>query len=221
MTQPYEGDPTDLFDFPEVPGMEEFGLVPPTRKDVDLTGYEPTAADTAPKPPKPAAPAEEPAPVQEARANPDVPEGVTDLDEDLFAFDEIFSLDDDPYYNGTLTAEGMPANDVFIPDDASAADAGPSVTVEAQAPDEKVVGRLPQPSLDDEPRRSAVIDPSEAQWAGEEPQPTVSASAEEPADEIPAAPRPRRAAPAPAAREMDLMSGPPAPAAALDRGPRI
>ena len=41
MSRSYEGERHDLFDFPEVEGLEEFGLVPPVPEEF---GVEPAAA---------------------------------------------------------------------------------------------------------------------------------------------------------------------------------
>ena len=41
---------------------------------------------------------------------------MADLDEDLFEFDEVFSLEDDPFHNGTLDPSGQPARPVPAPE---------------------------------------------------------------------------------------------------------
>ncbi|MEM6571549.1 MAG: hypothetical protein AAF957_24265 [Planctomycetota bacterium] len=122
MSRAYEAERHDLFDFPEVEGLEEFGLVPPVLEPFEEEAAKATAerrqaeaeaALAAQAAEQSASPA-----TAEARPNPPVPEGVTDLDEDLFGFDEIFSLEDDPYFNGTLTLDGAPANPIFLDEDA-------------------------------------------------------------------------------------------------------
>ena len=117
MSDPFEDPINDLFDFPEVGGLEEFGLVPPVPSGQGAQG-----ATDEPAKPAPAAAAEGPqanAPAADdsaeatvaavpARPNPPVPEGINDLDEDLFQFEELFSLDDDPYSNCLLYTSPSP-----------------------------------------------------------------------------------------------------------------
>lgn len=147
MGQPYEGEREDLFDFPEVEGLEEFGLVPPVPEGVDLTEFEkpqggapastepastatrtassetpanaapdgiaePESSGTQPVAAEPAPPSQPPTEVHEARANPPVPEGIDDLDEDLFGFDELFVPEDETLQaqvQAQAQAEAQPA----------------------------------------------------------------------------------------------------------------
>lgn len=132
MVQPYEGEIDDLFDFPEVPGLEEFGLVPPIPKDLDVSAYQAGDAGESPASDDSArsnagaeaaqANASAAASAAEPRPNPPVPEGITDLDEDLFDFHELFSLEDDPFYNGTLAQDGTPLLDQSGAEDQAATD---------------------------------------------------------------------------------------------------
>lgn len=198
---PYEGEREDLFSFPEVEGLEEFGLVPTTKAGVSLDG------DGGAGSPEP-----EPEPEMQlaaAKQNPPVPDSVGDLDEDLFSFDEIFSLDNDPFYNGTLTSEGKPTNPLPVPEPVpEAAPVASEPVLEAAAP---------APA------------PVEAAEAAEAPAPAAAAA---PAPQPAPAPAPQ---PAPEAApqgedlfaETGMHTGAPRPSLmgqptlARDRGPRI
>ncbi|MEM9800434.1 MAG: hypothetical protein AAGA20_08910 [Planctomycetota bacterium] len=72
MADPREGDEHDLFDFPELPESGEFEDVAFAEDLLEHDDDEPV--DVAP-----------------ARPNPPLPAGVADLEEDIFAFDEVFS----------------------------------------------------------------------------------------------------------------------------------
>jgi len=202
MSEPNQGDPTDLFDFPEVEGMEEFGLTPPPGWGEEAPEDEAPAEDV--EAPADAPPAAEPRPATapaasagDARPNPPVPGDVSDLDEDLFGFDELFSQDDDPYQNGTLTPEGRPVNPVPAPEPAPApAAAEPEPAPAAAAPEPAPAA--PQPAREETAR----------------PQAEPAARAAEPP------PAPASSAPHPQHAVGSLMAQP-AERAALDRGPRI
>lgn len=144
MSDPYQSPLNDLFNFPEVEGLEEFGLVPPVPASMRAAQADakPMAAPAAQTSGPSSSPSEAseadsvatPAAKTSARPNPPTPEGI-DLDEDLFHFDELFSLDDDPYRNGTLNSDGLPANDLFLnPTPAAPAVAEPAPAAAAPTP---------------------------------------------------------------------------------------
>jgi len=253
MTSAYEGQRHDLFDFPEVEGLEEFGLVPPVPdgfEAADASTAPATASDSVtapvPAPTAAAAPATEPpsapqpAPEAEdddafvmapARPNPTVPADVTDLDEDLFQFNEIFSLEEDPYFNGTLSLDGTPTNPVFL-DDSSAADTT-QATVEDPALDPAVDTAPVQPEVrpaqqatDSDALPTVESTPSAAAPA---PQPKQQATSEPTLPESiapaaqPAAPLMAETSGTPGASAATIPALPPAGGtrATLDRGPRI
>ena len=201
MSDPFENPIHDLFDFPEVDGLEEFGLVPPIPASMraeqeaaeamanEANADDPTAVEAE------VASGEGDGPVAAARPNPPVPEGIEDLDEDLFQFDELFSLDDDPYQNGTLGADGQPLDTSFMD---------------------------PAP-VDEEPEAAEVVPEPIAAAPVEEPAPVAQEAAPAPAPQ--AAPQPQAQQPAPAAPLPS--SFPPLPDDGVqgqglrDRGPRI
>lgn len=164
-TGPNPGTTEDLFDFPVVGGLEEFGLVPPGTTPAPSAASAAPAADVEMSPTRPSAP---------------VPADVADLDEDLFEFDEVFDLAEDPFHNGTLEASCQPtrpepapapARTAFLPEEhvidgaaleqapatarteSPAAPARPEPTVEAALAPEAVTtepqGSSPQPDLED------------------------------------------------------------------------
>ncbi|QDV05003.1 hypothetical protein Poly30_04980 [Planctomycetes bacterium Poly30] len=242
MSDPYESPFNDLFHFPEVEGLEEFGLVPPVPASMRVAEAQPTtatgtAANSAAATPGAAgtdgdqtptaqtAAAQTPATqatsaqapgssAASGRPNPPLPDGIDDLDEDLFGFDELFSLDDDPYRNGTLSAEGLPANDLFLdptPAPAPAAPAAPQAA--APAPQTAPVQPAPQ-SQAQQPPAAPLPQAPQAQPA---PQPQFQAGPAEtvaaPAADLPASfpPLMSNAGSAPAGSNHALR----------DRGPRI
>lgn len=199
------GAPDDLFDFPDVGGYEEFGLASPSGEVGDLMDMAaPAASDAAGAPAQAAAvdldDADDPFEFGDARPNPPVPEGLADLDEDLFGFDEVFNLDDDPFYNGTLDAQGQPTQP--LPEPEPAAPLLEQDTVKPDAPSEP-----------------AIVDDEELSV---EPQAAPAAAAAQAAS---AAPAPA-SSPAPdvfddaMAGESALLSAA-AGSAGRDRGPRI
>lgn len=186
---PYEGEREDLFSFPEVEGLEEFGLVPTTKAGVSLK--EGGGAGSAQAEP------EVEIEVSAAKPNPPVPDSVSDLDEDLFGFDEVFSLDNDPFYNGTLTPEGKPTNPLPEPESELALQAAVATEPAVEAPAE--AAQAPAPVA--------------AAAAAPAPQPAPAAPQSAPPEDLfadtgmsPGAPRP------------SLMGQ---PTLARDRGPRI
>lgn len=231
MSSPYEGSFDDLFDFPEVPGLEEFGLVPPVREGVDLSEFEMAPGTLAPAKPAaadaPTSPETEDADdgdrsfIAEARPNPPVPEGVTDLDEDLFGFDELFSLENDPFYNGTLGADGMPANDLFVADAGEGAEPG---TPANALPQDELPAEVGAPEAAPAPvdtagaaEAPAVAEPAASAQAPAAAPAAPSAAAAQPAP----APAPAPAQAPPSHAPGSLMGQQAGPAGALDRGPRI
>ncbi|MEM9381479.1 MAG: hypothetical protein AAGB93_16105 [Planctomycetota bacterium] len=253
MSRAYEAERHDLFDFPEVEGLEEFGLVPPVAEPFEEEAARASAArreaeaqEQQQAQVEAAAPANEAAPVvAAARPNPPVPADVTDLDEDLFGFDEIFSLEDDPYFNGTLTLDGEPTNPVFLDDDpllddlheptgeSSDLGAGPESVEEPYHPAPRPVPREaePEPELvapvPAEPR-AAETPAAAAATVEREAEPAApkrvetdaplpeSLAAVAPVDPGEAAREPRRTARSAAAAAAPVGAG-----ATLDRGPRI
>lgn len=211
MSDPFENPIHDLFDFPEVEGLEEFGLVPPIpaslRAEHEAAAAAPEAVNEAAAPA--AAPEDGSVPVAEARPNPPVPEGIDDLDEDLFQFDELFSLDDDPYHNGTLGHDGQPLDTTFM---------DPAPESEAPAPQ-------PEPALEEAiapeavqpvpaPVEAPVTAPQAAPAAAAQPAAAPQPQAQQPA---PAAPLPSSFPPLP----EDSAQGAGQGFALRDRGPRI
>ena len=207
MSDPFEDPIHDLFDFPEVEGLEEFGLVPPIppalRAEQAAAAAEAAGAQAGSQSEEtPEGDSLEPG---VARPNPPVPEGVTDLDEDLFQFDELFSIEDDPYRNGTLGADGQPMDTSFM-DPAPAAD--PLDLPEALDSTEFSDAESQQPApLEPEPQRAAPTPQAP-------PQPVAPQAREPYQQPAPTAPLPSSFPPANGEAQ-------PAGHALRDRGPRI
>ena len=211
MSDPSNNPIHDLFDFPEVDGMEEFGLVPPApasgaaKPAAAPASSSPAAAPSAPvAEPAPAAQEQASASIAQARPNPLTPGGVEDLDEDLFHFDELFSLDDDPYHNGTLGTDGQPLDAGFM--DPAPVDTAPV----AQAPEPQMA---PAPIAAPAPVAQPVT-PAPQAVPQPQPQPQAQAQPQQPA---PAAPLPSSFSPLPDDGAQGASQG----HALRDRGPRI
>ncbi len=172
---PRPGASEDLFDFPIVGGLEEFGLVPPDTTPVAPATPATPAADVEASPMRPSPPA---------------PADVAGPDEDLFDLDEVLNLENDPFDDGVLDASGQPARSAPAPASVVSRPEEPaadSVAPFSAAPERALTSAQPQPA-------SAPARPEPTVEAAPSPE-TVAAELQTTAplpspEDLPAAPAP-------------------------------